>query len=61
MMKFCHKDKERECPSESYPCRAWNDEHQECVFILKATEIVVQDGSVTCTMFPKSAPPPEVR
>lgn len=65
--KRCFLNEDRVCPAEvstrghQFLCRAWSKDRQECVFILKATEMPVRDGDSTFTIFPESAPPPEVK
>lgn len=60
----CFLDHKRPCPpdeGDEYPCRAWSNTHDECVFIAYVRNLSFTDGTVTITTFPKGAPPPEVR
>ena len=57
--KLCFLDKSRPCPPHPKPCMAWDKDACDCIILMQMRAAASKDGHVT--VFPVSAPPPEVR
>lgn len=60
---LCFLDKDRQCPTGEFSqealCKAWDEALNECVLLHTVRLMASKKDSYT--IYPKSAPPPEVK